>query len=68
MKKAQLTIFFLLGIVIAIAFGFLHYVSVSFGEDKLEKKVNSVYNDFLKALFSCPIFSSPKQKESALPP
>ena len=47
MKKSQITIFIVLGIVIMIIFGLMYFVKSSTSDIALEKKINKVYGDFL---------------------
>lgn len=49
MKKAQITIFIVLGIVIMIIFGLMFLVSRQTSGVFLEKKVNKIYEDFLRS-------------------
>src|SRR3989338_6472535 len=47
--KSQITVFMILGMVIFIAFAFLFFVSHQVAEQPLEKQVNRIFDDFLKA-------------------
>ncbi len=48
MKSGQITIFFLLGIVLLIVFGFLFYASKNLGNEDLKDDADKIYNDFMK--------------------
>lgn len=49
MKKSQITIFIVLGIVIMIIFGLLFFVSRQTSDLVLEKRINKIYGDFLSS-------------------
>lgn len=49
MKKSQITIFIVLGIVVAIIFGLVFFIQGQSSDIVLEKKINKVYGDFLSA-------------------
>ena len=46
-KKSQITIFLLLAMVIAIAFGFIFYIRSAVSKKQIGKDVDKVYSDFL---------------------
>lgn len=49
MKKSQVTIFLLLGIVVAIIFGFLFYTLNKVAKGGIEQDADKIYDDFLRA-------------------
>lgn len=49
MKKSQMTVFIILGIVIMIIFGLVSFVSRQASDVVLEKKINRIYSDFLSS-------------------
>jgi len=49
MKRSQITIFIILGIVVLIIFGLFYFISRQTSDVVLEKKVNKIYSDFLSS-------------------
>ncbi len=49
MKRAQITIFIVLGIVILIVFGLFFFVYRQTSVSSIEKRANKIYNDFLSS-------------------
>jgi len=49
MKKSQITIFIVLGLVVMIIFGLLYFVRNSTSDIILEKRINKIYGDFLSS-------------------
>lgn len=49
MRKSQITIFIVLGIVVMVIFGLVYFVSKQTSDVVLEKKINKVYGDFLSS-------------------
>jgi len=49
MKKSQVTIFIVLGIVILIIFGLLFFITRQMSDVVLGSKINKIYNDFLRS-------------------
>lgn len=49
MKKSQITVFIVLGIVVMIIFGLFYFVNSQGSEGALKKKVNKAFSDFLSS-------------------